>query len=290
MLKWGTIRKLVPHQVYWEAKLVPALKKGKTKAHENPKRQDVPDEVVNRTLPHLLPTIRDMVQIQRLASMRPSEVWRMKPGEIDTEYTTSEGVNIWMYTPGTNKSTWREKKHAGEYFRIIPLGKLEQEILAPRMAMKSDGEYIFSPKDAMQEKYARDAAKRKSKVQPSQVKRKERNAKKPKRKDGDCYDSYSYRRAITRATITANQHLPDNEKIPHWSPYQLRHAAITDIILQTGNRDIARAVAGQKSLTITQDYNHADVQLPSIRRSSVVSDYIGFQSLLGECPFLLPSL
>ena len=46
MLKWGVIRKLVPHQVYLDAKLVPALKRGKTIARENPRRQDVPDGVV----------------------------------------------------------------------------------------------------------------------------------------------------------------------------------------------------------------------------------------------------
>ena len=38
MLKWGVLRKLVPHQVYVEAKFIPPLKKGKTKARENPDR------------------------------------------------------------------------------------------------------------------------------------------------------------------------------------------------------------------------------------------------------------
>jgi len=90
MLKWGVVRKLVSHQVYLDAKLVPALKKGKTIAYETFQRQEVPDEVVFRTLPYLLPTIRDMVQVQRLAIMRPSEVFRMKPGEIDTTYKTDE--------------------------------------------------------------------------------------------------------------------------------------------------------------------------------------------------------
>jgi integrase len=261
MLKWGTIRKLVPHQVYWEAKFVPALKKGKTSAYEKPPRQDVSNAVVNRTLPHLLPTIRDMVQIQRLASMRPSEVFRMKFGEIDTEYKTDDGVVIWMYTPGTNKNTWRERKQAGEYFRIIPLGKPEQDVLAPRLVGKSDTDYIFSPKDTVKEHFALRAAKRKSKVQPSQVKRKEKNAKNPKRKDRDCYDRDSYNRAIQRSITAANKLLPENEQIPHWTPYQLRHAAITDIVQQTGKLDIARAVAGQKSISVTQGYNHADVQI-----------------------------
>ena len=261
MLKWGTIRKLVSHQVYWEAKLVPALKKGKTSAYEKPKRQDVPDKVINRTLPHLLPTIRDMVQVQRLAGMRPSEVFRMKPGEIDMDYKTDDGVAIWMYTPGTNKNSWREKHKAGEYFRIIPLGKPEQDILAPRLLGKSDTDYIFSPKDAVKEHFALRASERKTKVQPSQIKRKEHNAKKPKRKDRDCYDRDSYNRAIKRSIAVANTRLPDNEQIPTWTPYQLRHAAITDIALQTKSLDIARAVAGQKSISVTQGYNHADVKI-----------------------------
>ena len=119
MLKWGILRKLVSHQVYVEAKFIPPLKKGKTRAYEKPPRQDVPDEVVDRTLPHLLPTIRAMVLVQWLASMRPSEVFRMKPGEIDTKYKTDDGVVIWMYTPGTNKNSWRNKHKAGEYVRII---------------------------------------------------------------------------------------------------------------------------------------------------------------------------
>jgi len=261
MLKWGVLRKLVSSQVYLEAKFIPPLKRGKTRAYEKPKRQDVPDEVINRTLPHLIPTVRDMVQVQRLASMRPSEVFRMKPGEIDTEYKTDDGIVIWMYAPGVHKSAWREKKKAGEYFRIIPLGKPEQDILAPHLIGKSDTDYIFSPKDAMKEHYALRAVKRKSKVPPSQVKRKERNAKNPKRKDRDCYDRDSYNRAIKRSITSANKLLPENEQIPHWTPYQLRHAAITDIVQQTGKLDIARAVAGQKSISVTQGYNHADVQI-----------------------------
>jgi integrase len=261
MLKWGVPRKLVSSQVYGEAKLVDALRKGKTRAHENPKRQRVPDEIVTRTLPHLPPTIRDMVQVQRFASMRPSEIYRMKAGEIDTEYTTSDGHLIWMYTPGTNKNTWRAKSDAGEYIRIIPLGKPEQEVLVARLVGKSDEDYVFSPKESMQEHYAIRAASRKTKVQPSQIKRKEQRTKNPKRKDGDSYDRSSYNWAIQRSIIAANKLLPDNEQIPAWTPYQLRHAAITDIVLQTGKLDIARAVAGQKSITVTQGYNHADTQI-----------------------------
>ena len=261
MLKWGILRKLVPHQVYVEAKFVPGLKKGKTKARENPPVQDVPEEVVNRTLPHLLPTLRDMVQVQLLASMRPSEVCRMKVGEIDMHYKTDDGVVIWMYTPGVHKNTWRKKNKPGEYVRIIPLGKPEQDILAPRLVGKSDDDHVFSPREAMKEHYAIRAANRKTKIQPSQVKRKERTAKNPKRTDRDHYDKGSYYHAITKMIKNANKLLPEGEKIPHWFPYQLRHAGITDIAWQTKSLDVARAVAGQKSISVTQGYNHADVKI-----------------------------
>jgi integrase len=261
MLKWGILRKLVPHQVYVEAKFVPGLKKGKTKARENLPVQDVSDEVVNRSLPHFLPTLRDMVQVQRWGSMRPSEVCRMKAGEIDTNYKTDDGTMIWMYTPGTHKNAWRKKSRKGEYVRIIPLGRPEQEILATRLIGKSDDDHVFSPREAMKEHYAIRAANRKTKIQPSQVKRKERTAKNPKRKDRDHYDKGSYYHAITKMIKNANKLLPEGEKIPHWFPYQLRHAGITDIVEQTGSLDTARAVAGQKSISVTQGYNHADVKI-----------------------------
>jgi len=256
MLKWGALRKLVSAVVLAEARLVTGLKKGKTKAHEKKKRKDVSDEVFNRTLPHLLPTLRIMVQVQRSTGMRPSETFNMKVGEIDTGHVV-DGVVIWLYVPGTHKNEWRDDNCT----RVIPLGKPEQELIAPRLVGKADDDYIFSPKDTMQERYARDAAKRKSKMQPSQVKRKERSAKKPKRRDRDCYDKNSYNRAINHAITAANKRLPDNEKIPLWTPYQLRHAAITEKKLETGSLDIARAFAGQKSLDSTAIYDHADLKI-----------------------------
>ena len=69
MLKWGVLRKLVPHQVYVEAKFIPPLKQGKTRAPENPEREAVPDEVVERTLPFMSLTVAAMVQVQRMTGI-----------------------------------------------------------------------------------------------------------------------------------------------------------------------------------------------------------------------------
>ena len=114
----------------------------------------------------------------------------------------------------------------------------------------------------MAEKKERDAARRKTKVQPSQVQRAKDAAKSPKSRVREFYDSSSYRQSITYGIDAANKTLPDGEKIPKWTPYQLRHAAVTEITLENdGNLDVARAVAGQKSIAVTQTYNHADLKI-----------------------------
>jgi len=254
MLKWGTLRKIVSAQVFGEAKLIPSLLKGKTSARENPRRKAVSDEVVKMTLPYMLPTHQDMVKLQLLATARPSEIRRMKAGEIDTEFTTQDGVNIWLYTPGTSKSDWREKDEC----KIIPLGKPEQEILGPRLIGLSDDDYVFSPRDAELEQRETRAANRKSKITPSQLRRNKRNAEKMSKLERTHYSKRSYHQIVQRAIRIANENLPDGERIPHWTPYMLRHTGITAITLKKGI-DTARAVAGQKSISVTLGYNHADV-------------------------------
>jgi integrase len=85
VFRWGAINELVPKSTPYILKLISPLLAGKTTAPESPPRQDVPDDVVDATLPHLLPTVAAMVRVQRAAVMRPSEVCRMKVGDIDTK-------------------------------------------------------------------------------------------------------------------------------------------------------------------------------------------------------------
>ena len=246
---WGVPGKLVPTSVAESIRYLKPLREGQTQAPENPPRQDVPDCVVKQTLPHLIPTVAAMVLVQRAACMRPSEVCRMRVGEID------RSGDVWKYTPQKHKNSWRG------HSKTVRLGEYEQAILAPYLAGKQPDDPVFSPKTAMQEKAARDAAKRKTKVQPSQVERKAQAAKNPKRKVKDFYTAASYGKSIAKAIERVNKRLPDGEKIPHWTPYELRHAAISEIVKRTGSVDIARAVAGQKSITVTMGYNHADDEI-----------------------------
>ena len=85
---------------------------------------------------------------------------------------------------------------------------------------------------------------------------------KSKQKNRERWDAPSYAHSIKWAIIIANRSLPPDQQIPHWTPYQLRHAGVTELTLENdGNLDVARAVAGQRSLAIAQGYNHADLKI-----------------------------
>jgi integrase len=252
MFRWGVAQELVSPITAEALKYVPPLQQGRTDAPETKPREDVADEAVHATLSYLLPTVATMAQVQRLALMRPNEVCRMRVGDIDR----SREDGIWIYAPPKHKGTWRGHQ------RIIPLGELEQALILPYLENKTPDQAVFSPKTAMLEKKAKDAAHRKTKVFPGQVERAARHAANPKLRVGEHYTPQSYANAIKRAVEMANRSLPDDQKIPHWTPYQLRHAGVTELVYENdGNLDVARAVAGQKSIVVTQRYNHADVQV-----------------------------
>jgi integrase len=176
----------------------------------------------------------------------------MRVGDIDMQRPDG----IWLYTPLKHKGTWRGHK------KIVPLGKPEQRLILPYLEGKSPESAVFSPKMAVSERKARDAARRQTKVPPSQILRTKQRAGNPKRGDREHYDSQSYARSIQRAIVAANKKLTKDQQIPHWTPYQLRHAGVTELVEENnGDLNIARAVAGQKSIAVTQGYNHADLKI-----------------------------
>ncbi len=166
-----------------------------------------------------------MVKVQRLAAMRPNEVCRMTVGDLDM------AGEIWLYRPGMHKGAWKSPEQA-----------------------------VFSPKDAETERKSMLAEQRKTPVQPSQRKRAASRAANPKSRAREHYDSETYARAVKYGIIKANREFGEDRKIPHWTPYQLRHAAATEISEAAG-LDVARAVLGQRTINVTQRYNHADQKI-----------------------------
>jgi len=210
IFKWGVGEELVRGATWQDLKAVPALRKGEEETFDHPPRQPVPLEVVARTLLFLPPTVAAMVQLQYQTGMRPSEIFEMTVGSIDR----SRGNGLWYYVLDTHKTE--------EYIGIkeIPLNEEEQALIAPYLVGKKPEAAVFSPRTAMTERNAKRSANRKTKPSPSHLRKAEERAKKP-----SCYAEFynrdSYRRAIEHAIRKGNR---AGVEIPHWFPYQLRHA------------------------------------------------------------------
>ena len=123
---WGCEEEIVPAEVGAALRMVKHLQAGRTSAVDYDAVEPVADDIVEKTLPHLKPTVRDMVKVQRLISGRPQDIFNMRFCDIDR----SEA--IWRYTPFTHKTKKRGK------VREIPIGPKAQQILQLYLAKCTD--------------------------------------------------------------------------------------------------------------------------------------------------------
>ena len=253
--KWAVSQELLPEPVYRALATVPGLKQGRTEAREPERVPPVVESVVEATLPHLPPAVADMVRIQRLTGCRPGEVCAMRPCDLD------RSGDVWIYRPASHKT-----QHHGRE-RLIFIGPKAQAILLPYLLRDAES-YCFSPRESRHKQCAEMRAKRKTKVQPSQLNRCKRH---PKREPGDRYVKDAYCRAIHRAIDQANakrqseaeeqgRKIDDNDNLSHWHPNQLRHAAATEIRRQFG-LEAAQTVLGHAKADVTQVYAERDWSL-----------------------------
>ena len=225
MFSWGCEEEYVDPTVVGALREVKSLRKGEPGTFDNPPRREVSDDVVQRTLPFMSPTVAAMVQIQRMTGMRPSELCTMTVEDIDK----TREIGLWHYVPKSQKT----EQYIGQ--EPIPLGKPEQELLAPYLEGKKPEAAVFSPRTAMAEWHAERQKNRKTKVSPTQQERKQQRAKQPAdRQPGEFYNRNSYRTAVANAIRKGNKTLPKDQKIPKWSPYQLRHAQATALEKEEG--------------------------------------------------------
>lgn len=248
MFKWGASQGLVPIAVAHALATVETLR-----ANENGVRESIPVEPVDRgavdaVLPHLSRQVAAMVEIQWQTGMRPGEVVAMRRAELKT----IDGHLC--YSVVQHKTRHRGRK------REIPIVPTVQALLTPFLLRPMDA-FLFDPREALAEYRANASQRRKSKVQPSQVARRERARRASKQVVNDRYTVESYGRAIARACERAS--------VERWSPNQLRHAAATRI---ANKLDLLAAsyVLGHSSTTTTQIYAKTDV-----RRAREVMEQMG---------------
>jgi integrase len=233
MFRWATENEVVELSIYQGLMAVRGLEKGRSKAKETEAVKPVNPAHVDAVLPHLLPPVAAMVQLQLLTGMRPGEVTKMRGTTLDLTGP------VWFYNVTEHKNAWRG------YSRHVLIGPKAQQILAPFLRSKGAG-YLLSPSDAMDHLRQEQRKNRQSKIQPSQINRKK---SRPKKQPGIRYTTKSYRHAIAKACKKA--------KIPHWHPHQLRHTRATEIRAEFG-LDVARIILGHRSPKITEVYAEID--------------------------------
>jgi integrase len=259
MFKWAVHNEMVPASVHHGLKAVDGLRKGRTDVRESQPVKPVPDAFVDAIMPFVNRQVRAMVELQRLTGMRPGEVVIMRTGDLNTT------GSIWEYRPGSHKTEHHEKE------RVIFIGPKAQAVLKPWL--KADlSAYLFSPKEALDERSIALRKERKTRVQPSQENRRKRN---PKHAPGDHYTPLSYALAIDRGCDRAFPHpglsqFPEKElttdqkaelkawrKAHRWHPNRLRHNAGTRLRREFG-LEIAKCVLGHSSVVPTQVYAEQD--------------------------------
>lgn len=265
---WAAAMDLIPGDNIHNLRAVKVLGDGEG-GRETVHVMPVDDATVEATLPFCSRQVAAMIVVQRNSGCRPQDVCRMKRGHISTTAderlhvpgtkptfrvcamtvpdTAGRPVSVWLYVPPKHKTT-----HKGKPL-VKVLGPPAQEALRPFLDRGPD-EYLFSPREAEAERDAAMRAARKSKVQPSQKCRKKRR---PLRVPGECYDTASYRRAISYAVRRANRARrkadPNAEQIEDWAPNQLRHAAATEAT-EAFDQSHAAALLGHAGMDMIATY------------------------------------
>lgn len=236
MFKWAVSEELVPPSALHGLQAVRGLERGRTEAAERDPVGPVPVAFVEATLPFLLAPVQTMVQLQQLTGMRPGEVCIMRTADLDT------AGDVWFFRPAQHKTAWRGKA------RVIALGPKAQEVLRPwlRLALQ---EFLFQPREAMDQRRVDERRRRKSRVQPSQLCRKK---KRPKKVPGERYTTGTYGRAIADACKRAG--------VPSWAPNQLRHTFATEVRRRFG-LEAAQVSLGHAKADVTQVYAERDLDL-----------------------------
>jgi integrase len=276
LFRWAAARKLVPLSVHESLGTVEGLRAGRSAARETAPVRPVAEQVVEATLLHMRPQVAAMVQLQLLTGMRPGEVVVMRG--MDLEMTGQ----VWAYRPGSDAGPHGKHKtaHRGQG-RVILIGPRAQEVLRPWLRLNLQ-EYLFQPREAMEQYWAERRCNRKTPLTPSQAQR--RPKKNPKRSPSDRYRVTSYDHAVTDACDAAfpppaplareegetkkawlARIGPDGwaevkrwRKAHSWHPNQLRHAKATELRREFG-LDAARAVLGHRSPQVTEVYAENDM-------------------------------
>lgn len=268
--KWAASHEMLPITVYQQLKSVPSLKRGRCDARETEPVRPVDEAWVHAVRPHVSRQVEALMLLQLFTGARGGELFRLRPIDIQIDNQTS----VWSVAIADHKTAHHGKR------RTIYLGPSAQAILQPFLASRKTDDYLFSPREAAEERRMQLHARRRTPLScGNRPGTNQRDS--PEREPGDHYTAASYRRAIERACERAflpPEHLrrrcDDNgKKEPseewrcrlgkrglaelaawrerhRWHPHQLRHTAGTRIRREFG-LEAAAVVLGHSSALVT---------------------------------------
>lgn len=223
-LRWAVSEELIPASVYEAARCVEPLRMGRTTARETDPIKPGPLADVEAVKAVVASPVRALIDLQILTASRPGELLGLRPQDIDAT------GDIWTARLPRHKNAWRG------HDRILLFGPKAQAVLRPFL-LRGEDEFLFSPKEAVQERKANAKTPRR----PDQPE----SARQTSRRVGMVYNKDSYRRAIQRGCEQAG--------VPKWAPNQLRHNAAT-LIRQSYGLEAAGAILGHAELETSQIY------------------------------------
>lgn len=232
IFRYGVSRELVKPETLVALQSLEPLRAGQTTAKESRRVLPVELEHVQKTAPHLSPPVRAMLRLQLATGMRPSEIFSIRPMDIDRSGET------WVYRPAAHKTAHRGK------LRAVPIIGDAREAVTPFLLRAADA-YCFSPIESVAWHRQQRSAKRVTPLSCGNSPGTRPPKSNPKRAPGQKFTRDSYRRAIQRAAEKAG--------VPHWFPYQLRHLAATKVREALGIES-AQALLGHAHHQMTEHY------------------------------------
>lgn len=249
IFRWGVARELIKPDVLAALRALEPLRADLALAR--PKVSPAPLHAVRATRMHVGRVVCAMIDLQLVTGMRPGEVCRIRVADIDmTE-------RVWTYRALSKMA------HIGQD-RVVYLGPRAQEIIRPFIADRPTMAYLFSPREAVEDRYS--AASRATPAEQGNRRgysRAVRQGIEPSRPPRPFYSSDTYRRAITRGCDLANEaaiadaravgkDIADGVRlIPRWHPHQLRHNYATEIRKRHG-LEAAAILLGHSSALVTE--------------------------------------
>lgn len=248
MFKWAASEEMVPGSLVSDLYTVSGLRAGRTEAPSPVSRRPVEWEEVEAISEHLSPTVIGLCRLQWLTGMRSANLCDLKMASVEV------AGDVWVYRPGSHKNLWRGKGLA------IAIGPEGQSLIKQHLGDRGHNEFVFRPIDSVRWHVANSPKCHEQKT----------------RKHKDCFTASTMRQAVLRAQaraagVATAPKTPTVEEIAAtgwnvWTPYQLRHAAITRLASQFSMEHV-KAYMGHASVQTTYLYSdHNLAQAKEIAR------------------------